>query len=103
MTESIQSIISQISHKAKGLHKLLVAEREKNAELAAKNQNLQSELEQKVSEMKNLEAKWKEQEERLMLLTEQNAAPVVNSSLGKSQEIDELVKEIEYCISQLRK
>ena len=103
MTDSIQSIISQISHKAKGLHNLLVAEREKNAVLSSKNQSIQDELDQKSAQIETLEAKLKMQEERLLAMTEHDSGSEINPSLGKSQEIDELVKEIEYCIGQLRK
>ncbi len=103
MTDSIQSIISQISHKAKGLHNLLVAERETNAVLSSKNQSLQTDLDQKSAQIEELENKMKVQEERLMVMTEQDSGSAVIPSLGRSQEIDELVKEIEYCISQLRK
>jgi methyl-accepting chemotaxis protein len=103
MTDSIQSIISQISHKAKGLHNLLVSEREKSANLSSKNQHIQNELDQKTAQIEELENKLKAQEERLMVLAEQDSGSANSPSVGNTHEIDELVKEIEYCISQLRK
>ena len=103
MTESIQSILNQISEKAKGLHGLLVSEREKNANLLSKNEQLQAQFEEKQAEVSRLESKLNEQEERLVGLTEQSSVSVASPSKGNAQEIDELVKEIDYCISQLRK
>ena len=103
MTESIQSILNQISSKTKSLHGKLVSEREKNASLISENEKLQSKLNEKLAEISTLESKMIEQEQRLVGQNEQSSVLVANPSLGRTQEIDELVKEIEYCISQLRK
>lgn len=103
MTESIQSILNQISQKTKGIHGLLLAEREKNAALASKNNQLQTEIDQKSLQLLEFESNLKAQEERLANMTEQISDSSVAPSLGRTQEIDELVKEIEYCIGQLRK
>ncbi len=103
MTERIQSILNQISDKAKNLHGKLQAERDRNASLISENEELQSKLNEKLAEITALENKLIEQEQRLIGQNEQSSVPVSNSSLGRTQEIDELVKEIEYCISQLRK
>ncbi len=103
MTESIQSILTQISEKAKGLHRLLLKERQRTADLATKNDQLQAEIDEKSAALKEMEAKLMEQEERLANVTQQKSDSVVAPSLGRTQEIDELVKEIEYCIGQLRK
>lgn len=103
MTENIQRILEQISTKTKGLYNQLLAEREQNADLIAKNSQLQKELDSKMSEMKDLAIQLNDQELKMVSMAEQNSSPVSNSSLGRTQEIDELVKEIEYCIGQLRK
>ena len=103
MTESIQSIINQISEKARALHGLLLSEREKNASLLSKNEQLQSDLEEKLDEVSRLESKLNEQEKRMVGQSEQSSVSAVAPSNGNAQEIDELVKEIDYCISQLRK
>jgi flagellar biosynthesis/type III secretory pathway chaperone len=103
MTENIQSIIDQISSKTKEVYNLLVQEREQNASLKASNSQLQTELDQKNTEMQKLAAKLNEQEEKMVSMTEQNSVPTAIPSLGRTQEIDDLVKEIEFCIGQLRK
>ena len=103
MTESIQSIINQISEKARALHGLLVVERENNASLLSKNEQLQSDLDEKLAEVSRLESKLNEQDKQMVGLTEQSSVSTAIPSRGNAQEIDELVKEIDYCISQLRK
>lgn len=103
MTENIQSIIDQISSKTKEVYTLLLKEREQNANLKSSISQLQAELDQKNDEMQGLAAKLSEQDAKMVQMAEQNSVPAAIPSLGRSQEIDELVKEIEYCIGQLRK
>lgn len=103
MTERIQEIIDEIRLKSKALHHQLVTERETNKSLHTEIQTLQ-EIEQ---DLKKNEVAYLQEISDLKMTLEVAKSKVVevsDPSLGKKdEEIDELVKEIEYCISQLKK
>ncbi len=103
MTESIQRKIQLISSKMKDLHSFLLEERAKNAKLITDNSTLKSELREKDEELNGKNQYILEKENQLVKMNEQNTVSVPEESLTRSLEIDELVKEIEHCISQLRK
>jgi chromosome segregation ATPase len=102
MTERIQHIIDEIRLKTQALHHQLNEEREKN-------KALQSEL-QLITERLTIQ-KQKEESHlseiailRGELETAKSQVVETNQPIGrKDEEIDELVKEIEYCISQLKR
>ena len=87
----------------KDLHSILMEERAKNAELMSDVSTLKSKLLEKEDELNFKNQHIREKEEQLVKMNEQNTVSVPEESLTRSHEIDELVKEIEYCISQLRK
>ncbi len=103
MTESIQRKIQLISGKMKNLHSFLLEERAKNVKLSAEIANLKSEILEKEEELKISNQLIREKEGQLEQINEQNTVSSPEESLTRTHEIDELVKEIEYCISQLRK
>jgi len=103
MTESIQRKIQLISSKMKDLHSFLLDERAKNAKLITDISTLRSELLEKDEELNGKNHYIMEKENQLVKMNEQNTVSVPEESLTRSHEIDELVKEIEHCISQLRK
>ncbi|MFM6934397.1 MAG: hypothetical protein ACKOXP_03075 [Flavobacteriales bacterium] len=102
MTEKIQDTIQEISRKANRIGEALRVER-------SKNEILQEEIdrvnEQLVAESAAI-ALLKEEIETLksaLHLAENKVVEVPVSVKGKNeQEIDELVKEIEFCIEQLK-
>lgn len=103
MTEKIQLILEEIKLKCKDLHSQLESERSKNLELKA-------ELETITNENSHLKEKNEEYiQTNLKLVTELEATikqgvEVHNDADGnRNAEIDELVREIEYCITQLKK
>lgn len=102
MTERIQHIIDEIKIKCHALHNLLNAEREKSTELNAEIVDLTHQLNQFRIELdsKNQEivSLKKEVEE-----TKSQVVEIPMNSQRSHEEIDELVKEIEYCIKQLKK
>lgn len=102
MTEHIQHIIEKIRQKALALHTQLNEEREKNkefqAEITALKENQQS-LKQKEDENLSKIASLKMELETTKGQIVENSRPIGK----KDEEIDELVKEIEHCISQLKK
>lgn len=102
MTERIQHIIDEIRLKSQALHHQLNEEREKNRAFQAEMQLLTERLQaQKQRDEEHLVAI-----EVLKAELEVTKSQVVENSnpIGrKDEEIDELVKEIEYCISQLKR
>lgn len=103
MTESIQRLIQEISSKMKISHTNLLEERTKNARLLDDLAILKSELQDKNEELLGKNQIISGQEVILEKMNEQNTVSLPEDSLNRSHEIDELVKEIEYCIGQLRK
>lgn len=102
MTDRIQNIIEDIRHKSVAMHQQLLEEREKNSVFQSEVQLLTESIELQTQEENKLLT------EISMLKAELEMAKsqvVENShpSGKKDEEIDELVKEIEHCISQLKK
>jgi chromosome segregation ATPase len=84
------------------MHEQLVASREQNNILETENKSLKSQIEMLQKDREDQKAKLSDLELQLMAAKEQVASAPVSQS-RKEEEIDELVKEIEYCISQLKK
>jgi uncharacterized protein YfkK (UPF0435 family) len=103
MTESIQRKIQEIGGKMKILHTHLLEERSKNAQLIEDLSQLKSVILEKDQELIAKNQLISEKESQLDQINEQNAVSLPDDSLNRAHEIDELVKEIEYCIGQLRK
>ncbi|MCE2681680.1 MAG: hypothetical protein ACK49D_08750 [Flavobacteriia bacterium] len=103
MTESIQHIMNEIRAKALEIHSELVQERNKNQVLQAQI----LEKEERLQAAKQLENERLAVIDQLKLDLEVAKNQVVEVSvpqIGRNEEqIDELVKEIEYCIGQLKK
>jgi len=103
MTERIQKSIEEIRIKSKALFFQLTEEREMNKSLLTELRALKEvESNLKEKEVANLQ----EISDLKMALEEAKSQVVEVSipSFGKKEdEIDELVKEIEYCIGQLKK
>ena len=101
MTQRIEQLISEIETKVQHLRESLVQEREKNLSfteqlevLKREHSMLQSELDVSKNVTDGLKGELEKMKENVV------SAPVRGRN---DQEIDELVKEIEYCISQLKK
>jgi ribosomal protein S3 len=102
MTDNIQKIIDQILSKSNFLHKIVLEERDKNSNLNIEIERLNKLLSEKNEEClllsKNLDSV-----QSALSLTENKVIENPGLAIGKSeQEIDELVKEIEFCIEQLK-
>lgn len=102
MTEHIQQIIEKIRQKSLALHTQLNEEREKNkefqAEIAVLKENQQSQKQKEDEHLSEIASLKMELEATKGQIVE-NSRPIGK----KDDEIDELVKEIEHCISQLKK
>ena len=102
MTDTIQQIIEKIRSKSIEIHSQLIKEREKNIALEAENVALKAQLTDMADTQKVLNVEMSE----LKIALETAKNQVVETPISKNrkdEEIDELVKEIEYCISQLKK
>lgn len=102
MTEQIQHIIDSIRLKCKTLHEKLVSERSIRIEQEAEITTLKSE----IAILKNQNSQMEQEKEKLKLELEtliqkeiDEKDSVVNN---RNEEIDDLVREIEHCINQLK-
>lgn len=102
MTEKIQYIINEIHSKCKDLHLQLENERSKNADLTLKINALeesQNNLETRNQELLSAnEGLVKE----LELALKKDIQLTSIDAGSRDMEIDELVREIEHCITQLK-
>ena len=76
--------------------------RSKNDELTAENDRLKASLSEKSTEISNLQSKVESLKEEQNLAKVQSVNPSEEEKISDEQ-IDELVREIEYCIGQLKK
>src|SRR4051812_48996250 len=97
MTSEIKAYIDQISAKAHELHTLLVAERERSGSLLSEVSRLndvvgtqRNELDLLKQELESVTAKLTEEREQV--------PHIQNNGL----DVDALVKEIDFCIQQLK-
>ncbi len=103
MTEQIEKSIEQILNKARSLHAELQSERSKNNALQSEVGRMKDEL-FFVSEREFMLNTEIETLKSALQLAENKVVEVPVQIVGKrEEEIDELVKEIEYCIEQLKK
>ena len=102
MTEEIQKIIDQIHSKSMALHKVLLEERDKNGHLNSEIERLNKLLSEKNEECFALSTDL-ELVRSALYSAENKVIEKPVQTIGKNeQEIDELVKEIEFCIEQLK-
>ena len=102
MTEQIQKIIDQILSKSTALHKIALEERDKNGFLNLEIERLNKLLSDKNEECLTLSTDL-ELVRSALSLAENKVIEKPVQTIGKNeQEIDELVKEIEFCIEQLK-
>ena len=103
MTEKIQLILEDIRLKCKDLHLQLELERSKNLEL-------KTELDASKSKISELNQKNEEYIQTNMKLVSELESTIkqgievhVSGESNRNAQIDELVREIEHCITQLNK
>ena len=103
MTEQIEKSIEQILDKAKSLHTDLQNEKSRNTALLLEIDKMKAELFTATERefMLNTEI---ETLKSALHMAENKVVEVPIQTLGKrEEEIEELVKEIDYCIEQLKK
>ena len=102
MSDRIQELIDGIREKASSLHNQLSTERSSNQKLQDEVSGLQNQISSKEGEIVELKSKISEWETKLKTVDEQDVIGSEDTGVSDEQ-IDELVKEIEYCIEQLKK
>ncbi|MFK7786181.1 MAG: hypothetical protein AB8B56_13760 [Crocinitomicaceae bacterium] len=102
MSDRVNELIDTLKEKMTLLKDQCVNERSKNDELSAENERLQANLAEKSTEISNLQSKVESLKEAQNLAKVQNVNPSEEEKISDDQ-IDELVREIEYCIGQLKK
>jgi septation ring formation regulator EzrA len=102
MTEKIQDTIQEISRKAVRIGEALRSERSKNEILQEEIDRNKEELAKEIDANTHLKAEIESLKSALHL-AENKVVEVPAPVIGRTeQEIDELVKEIEFCIEQLK-
>ena len=102
MSDRIHELIENVRGKVTSLHSQLLTERTNNQKLQEEVTSLQNEITSKDEEVAALKAKVVELESNKNTTEVQNVSGSVDAGVSNEQ-IDELVKEIEYCIEQLKK
>ena len=103
MTEKIQHIINDIRFKSNSLHSQLVYERERAKELEVELNEVTSQknvLESEKTYLNESVIKLKSELETIFKQRVDEENSIIES---RNQDIDDLVREIEHCINQLKK
>jgi hypothetical protein len=99
MTSEIKSYIEQIRAKTQLLHQDMVLERERSASMLTEISRLKEEIAQQTLQISVLKDDLQTANHQLIEKREQVQ---VSSFSRKDSEIDVLVKEIDFCIQQLK-
>ncbi|MBU2018063.1 MAG: hypothetical protein KJ941_00335 [Bacteroidetes bacterium] len=103
MTEKIQQKIDQITKKVSALQHNLAIQVDKSERLSSEIDSLKATIGALEEEIQAKESELISLSEKMMVTTEQNATSSTDFNPQRDNEIDDLVKEIEYCIGQLKK
>jgi SMC interacting uncharacterized protein involved in chromosome segregation len=99
MTSELKSLIEQIGAKSRQLHQSLVTERERVRSMTDEINRLNSEVSEVQTQKKAMEDELQSLKSELDQVREQVQAQPVSTN---GVEIDVLVKEIDFCIQQLK-
>lgn len=102
MTEQISSIVQKIQRKFQDLHQELVLVREKNFTLENELGQTKTLFSANQAQIFQLEEQVRFLQSELIQLNEQLESQKSVVEINKDAEIDELVREIDHCISQLK-
>tara|TARA_R110002072_G_scaffold20688_3_gene74831 strand:- start:1387 stop:1695 length:309 start_codon:yes stop_codon:yes gene_type:complete len=102
MSDQIHALITKIREKHSLVNEQLLTEQAKNTKFQEEIDELKSSLKVCKEELSSLEYKMEDAEKNKNGLSEQNITRSEGTMISDEQ-IDELVKEIDYCIGQLKK
>lgn len=101
MTERIEQLLSELRSTSMDLKNGLKTAQLKSTELEAENQALKQEISTFQSEIESNSIQIQSLKSELEMMKNSSGQIPVKQSVSK-EEIDELVNEIEYCITQLK-
>ena len=102
MSDRVSNLIDSIKGKAIQLHQELQNERAKSADLENELSALKSDLNAKSAEIQASKEKIAQLGDQLKTLSEQKVDQPTSGADISDEQIDELVREIEFCIAQLK-
>lgn len=102
MSDRVSKLIDSIKGKAVQLHQELQNERAKSADLENELSALKSDLNAKSAEIQASKEKIAQLGDQLKTLSEQKVDQPTSGADISDEQIDELVREIEFCIAQLK-
>ena len=102
MSDRVSKLIDSIKGKALQLHQELQNERTKSAGLENELSVLKSDLNAKSAEIQASKEKIAQLGDQLKTLSEQKVDQSTSGADISDEQIDELVREIEFCIAQLK-
>lgn len=101
MTSELKSLIEQVGAKSRQLHQSLVAERERVRSMTDEINRLNAEISEFQNQKRSMEEELHGLKTELSQAREQVQAQPVSTNTN-TVEIDVLVKEIDFCIQQLK-
>lgn len=102
MSDRVNELIEEIRGKAISMKELVSAEKEKSGALIQQIEELKNQVSAKNAEVSQLQEEITSLKNDLNAKNEQGIEAPVEAGVSDEQ-IDELVKEIEYCITQLKR
>ena len=102
MSDRVSKLIDSIKGRAVQLHQELQNERTKSAGLENELSALKSDLNAKSAEIQASKEKIAQLGDQLKTLSEQKVDQPTSGADISDEQIDELVREIEFCIAQLK-
>ena len=102
MTKRVTQLIDDIRIKYKDLHNMLLVERKKSESFESEIGLFKAEIEQLNEKNRQLANNVEDLKMELEATLQQEKESIHETVENRDEEIDELVREIEHCISQLK-
>jgi septal ring factor EnvC (AmiA/AmiB activator) len=102
MSDRVNELIEEIRGKANSMKDRVSTEQDKNNTLTKEIEELKTQLSAKEAEVSQLKGELDSLKSDISSKNEQSIAVASDNGVSDEQ-IDELVKEIEYCITQLKR
>ena len=103
MSEKIHLLINDVRNNFTSLSERFLSEKSKNESLSVENVDLKNHMERLINENNALKAEVDELRKHRNELNEEFRSQSSQTTMVSEEKIDELVKEIDYCIGQLKK
>jgi len=103
MSDKIHQLIKDVRVNFSSMNESLLAEKSKNQEINAEVSELKNQIESLISENKVLKVEIDDFKKRENDVNEEVKLQTQQTTMVSEESIDELVKEIDYCIGQLKK